>query len=118
MAFSRWVVKASPPLLLGKIGSIGLLSALAGRIAFPQAVAKEVGAGDDGRTTLGNFLKLETPYREGYQSEVVDHASLHAERELHRLRQQYGDLAAGGRKKELPWSKRMMALINPPKWLR
>jgi len=38
--------------LLGKTGQIGLLSALADCIAVPQAVAKEVGAGDDGRTTL------------------------------------------------------------------
>lgn len=52
MAYSRWVVNASPLILLGKIGQIGLLSALAGRIAVPQAVAEEVGAGYDGRTTL------------------------------------------------------------------
>ncbi len=29
MAFSRWVVNASPLILLGKTGQIGLLSALA-----------------------------------------------------------------------------------------
>ena len=52
MAFSRWVVNASPLILLGKTGQIGLLSALADRIAVPQAVAEEVSAGDDGRTTL------------------------------------------------------------------
>ena len=45
MADSRWVVNASPLILLGKIGQIGLLSALAGRIAVPQAVAEEIGAG-------------------------------------------------------------------------
>ena len=48
MADSRWVVNASPLILLGKIGQIGLLSALAARIAVPQAVAEAVGAGDDG----------------------------------------------------------------------
>jgi predicted nucleic acid-binding protein len=52
MAFSRWIVNASPFILLGKTGQIGLLSALAVRIAVPQAVAEEVGAGNDGRTTL------------------------------------------------------------------
>jgi predicted nucleic acid-binding protein len=37
MADSRWVVNASPLILLGKTGQIGLLSALASRIAVPRA---------------------------------------------------------------------------------
>lgn len=52
MAPSRWVVNASPLILLGKSGQLGLLGALADHIAVPQAVVREVGAKPDGERTL------------------------------------------------------------------
>ncbi|MGB4333617.1 MAG: DUF3368 domain-containing protein [Chromatiaceae bacterium] len=52
MAPSRWVVNASPLILLGKAGQLGLLSALTRQIAIPLAVAEEVGARPDGKATL------------------------------------------------------------------
>jgi hypothetical protein len=41
MALSRWVVNASPLILLGKVEQIPLLGALAGEIAVPRAVIRE-----------------------------------------------------------------------------
>jgi hypothetical protein len=52
MAPSRWVVNASPLILLGKTGQLGLLGALTNQIAIPVAVAEEVGARPDGKATL------------------------------------------------------------------
>ena len=52
MAPRRWVVNASPLILLGKIGHVGLLGALADQVAVPRAVADEVGAKPDGGATL------------------------------------------------------------------
>jgi len=52
MAHRRWVVNASPLILLGKIGRLGLLDALSDQIAVPRAVAEEVGAKPDGAAAL------------------------------------------------------------------
>ena len=52
MAHRHWVVNASPLILLGKSGQLGLLGALAERIAVPRAVVREVGAKPDGDGTL------------------------------------------------------------------
>jgi predicted nucleic acid-binding protein len=52
MAPSRWVVNASPLILLGKIEQIPLLGALAGEIAVPGAVIREVSAKPDGERTV------------------------------------------------------------------
>jgi predicted nucleic acid-binding protein len=52
MAARRWVVNASPFILLGKIEQIALIGALADEIAVPSAVAGEVGARSDGDRTL------------------------------------------------------------------
>ena len=52
MAPRRWVVNASPLILLGKTGHLGLLGALADQVAVPRAVADEVGAKPDGGATL------------------------------------------------------------------
>lgn len=41
----RWVVNASPLILLAKIDQLHLLSALAGQVIIPSAVADEVNAG-------------------------------------------------------------------------
>ena len=48
MAHRCWVVNASPLILLGKSEQLGLLGALAERIAIPRAVVREVGAKPDG----------------------------------------------------------------------
>ena len=40
-----WVVNASPLILLGKIGQLSLLPALAERVMVPRAVADEIAAG-------------------------------------------------------------------------
>jgi predicted nucleic acid-binding protein len=52
MAPRRWVVDASPLILLGKSEQLGLLGALAHRIAVPRAVAEEVVAKPEGDRTL------------------------------------------------------------------
>lgn len=41
----RWVINASPLIVLGKIGQIGLLTDLADEIAIPDAVVREITAG-------------------------------------------------------------------------
>ena len=41
----RWVVNASPLIVLAKVGQINLLSAIAGKTAIPRAVAQEIAAG-------------------------------------------------------------------------
>ena len=52
MAPKRWVVNASPLILLGKTDNLGLLSALAGRIVVPRAVVQEVGVKPEGSAVL------------------------------------------------------------------
>ena len=52
MAYRRWVVDASPLILLGKIEQVLLLGALAERIAMPRAVIREVSAKPDGERTV------------------------------------------------------------------
>ena len=42
---STWVVNASPLILLGKIGRLGLLTALPERLMVPFAVEEEIAAG-------------------------------------------------------------------------
>jgi len=48
----RWVVNASPLILLGKTNHLGLLGALADQVVVPQAVVEEVGAKPDGKALL------------------------------------------------------------------
>lgn len=52
MAISRWVVNASPLILLGKTDSLDLLTGLADSIIMPQSVADEVDAKPDGTRLL------------------------------------------------------------------
>ena len=52
VAHRRWVVNASPLILLGKTDQLGLLGALADQFAVPKTVSDEVGAKLDGGTTL------------------------------------------------------------------
>ncbi|MGB5833571.1 MAG: DUF3368 domain-containing protein [Thiohalocapsa sp.] len=60
MAPSRWVVNASPLILLGKIEQIPLLGPLAGEIAVPAAVIREVSAKPDGERTAQILAALES----------------------------------------------------------
>ena len=48
MASKRWVVNASPLILLGKTDNLELLGALADVVAVPRAVVDEVRAKPDG----------------------------------------------------------------------
>ena len=45
MINERWVVNASPVIVLARIGQAGLLSALAQQVVMPEAVANEILAG-------------------------------------------------------------------------
>lgn len=60
MALDRWVVNASPLILLGKVEQIQLLDALAEEIAVPKAVIREVGAKPDGERTVQTLIALES----------------------------------------------------------
>ena len=41
----RWVINASPLIVLANIGQIGLLTTLADEIVIPDAVVREINAG-------------------------------------------------------------------------
>ena len=43
----RWVVNASPLIVLGKLGQLPLLTRLADELVIPADVAREVAAGPD-----------------------------------------------------------------------
>jgi predicted nucleic acid-binding protein len=58
MAPRRWVVNASPLILLGKVEQIQLLSAMAGQIAVPRAVIREVSAKPDGERAVQTLTAL------------------------------------------------------------
>lgn len=60
MAPSRWVVNASPLILLGKVEQIPLLDALAGEIVVPKAVIREVSAKPDGARTVQTLNALKS----------------------------------------------------------
>jgi predicted nucleic acid-binding protein len=60
MAPDRWVVNASPLILLGKVEQVQLLGALAGEVAVPKAVIREVSAKPDGARTVLMLTALES----------------------------------------------------------
>ena len=60
MAPDRWVVNASPLILLGKVEQIPLLGALAGELAVPRAVIREVSAKPDGERTIQTLTSLKS----------------------------------------------------------
>jgi predicted nucleic acid-binding protein len=60
MAPDRWVVNASPLILLGKAEQIELLGALAGEVAVPKAVIREVSAKPDGERTVQTLATIES----------------------------------------------------------
>ncbi len=53
-----WVVNASPLILLGKIGRVSLLGALADELVVPEAVAREIGAKREGERILAEIASL------------------------------------------------------------
>jgi len=59
MVPSRWVINASPLILLGKVDQIHLLGALAGQIAVPRSVIREVSAKPDGERSVQTLTALE-----------------------------------------------------------
>ncbi len=60
MAHSRWVINASPLILLGKVDQIQLLGALAEQIAVPRSVIREVSAKPDGERSVQTLTALES----------------------------------------------------------
>lgn len=54
----RWVVNASPLILLGKIGHIALLSELSDEVIIPESVVREIGAKPEGEGTLAAIASL------------------------------------------------------------
>lgn len=52
MAPRRWVVNASPLILLGKTNHLGLLGALADQVVVPEVVVDEIDAKPDGKPLL------------------------------------------------------------------
>ena len=55
----RWVVDASPLILLGKIGQVGLLHELADELVVPQAVALEVASKPEGAAVIEQVRSLQ-----------------------------------------------------------
>ncbi len=53
---SRWVVNASPLILLGKIYRLHLLRDLAGELIIPRGVADEVRVKPDGQQALNSLV--------------------------------------------------------------
>ena len=60
MVHSRWVVNASPLILLGKVEQLQLLGALTEHIAVPRAVLREVSAKPDGEHSVQKLTALES----------------------------------------------------------
>ena len=58
----RWVVNASPLILLGKTENLNLLGGLADIVAVPRAVINEVSAKPDGASTIQAIVGR-APYR-------------------------------------------------------
>lgn len=71
----RWVVDASPLILLQKVGQIGLLHELCDELVVPEIVVREVGAKKDGVALIDRIASLP---RARIETEVVDTAELRA----------------------------------------
>ena len=56
MIEETWVINASPPILLGKLGRTDLLEQLAKQIMVPQAVLREVASGRAADAGMGDTL--------------------------------------------------------------
>jgi predicted nucleic acid-binding protein len=55
---SRWIVNASPLILLGKIGHLSLLSQLTEEVVIPDVVIREIGAKPGGEDLLAAIAAL------------------------------------------------------------
>lgn len=53
----RWVANASPLILLGKVGQLGLLAELADEVVIPEMVAREVSAKPDGKQAIDELSR-------------------------------------------------------------
>jgi len=60
MAIRRWVVNASPLILLGKACHLDLLFELADAVVVPRAVISEIAAKPDGKQTLHRLSRSES----------------------------------------------------------
>ena len=60
MVHSRWVVNASPLILLGKINRIQLFEGLVEQVAVPTAVIREISAKPDGERTVQMLMALKS----------------------------------------------------------
>jgi predicted nucleic acid-binding protein len=54
----RWVVNASPLILLGKVGHITLFRDLSDELVIPEAVVREIGAKSEGERVLAEIASL------------------------------------------------------------
>ncbi len=61
----RWVVNASPLILLGKIGRLELLRDLSDELIIPGAVVREVAAKPDGQRAIEQVASFPTAQTEG-----------------------------------------------------
>ena len=61
MGPNRWVVNASPLILLGKTRHLDLRAALAAVVVVPQAVARELSAKPDGPVVLAELAGISGP---------------------------------------------------------
>jgi predicted nucleic acid-binding protein len=70
----RWIVNASPLILLGKIGHIALLSGLADELIVPEMVVREVERKRDGQQALveiASFPEARVEVEASVSSEIV-----------------------------------------------
>lgn len=54
----RWVVDASPLILLGKVGRVDLLHELCDELVVPEIVVREVGAKEEGEALIERLASL------------------------------------------------------------
>lgn len=54
----RWVANASPLILLGKVGQVGLLAQLSDELVIPGAVIREVAAKPDGQKAMEELVGI------------------------------------------------------------
>lgn len=62
----RWILNASPTIIMARIGKLGLLTSLPDEVVLPEAVAEEVKAGPEGDAArlaveTNTFRVIETP---------------------------------------------------------
>lgn len=71
----RWVADASPLILLGKVGRVGLLHELCDELVVPEIVVREVGAKKEGAALIE---RLASSPRTSFEPEAVVASELRA----------------------------------------